>query len=474
MTLLNKIVKERKERCEPDAHQVRERNDIILNESKIREEADAKLVQYQEEYRTVLYVKHLAEEKKISVEDCLNAMPPGFQEKYNSDFAKIKTYLDAIKEGNDEIVVNILASAYQDQTIVQIPVFAEDKQKMVLPGALYGAALIAVTKTSKEVGGDLYETDSKGLDVIEIPIYHADARKTLKSLEQHLRQADFSDLEKGNMKVNANLALLTESAIDLSKKPRVYRPRSATPKNKPAKKAEPKATLATPAEGTLTLYDAAKMWRDHETEKGTLNGNEHNYRLKLARRAKEGRAMTEADGTITQEHLEDFLKYTDLKKNMAAKIAKGENRVNLETAAELLGIARDTIPKYVRAEKIHVNANGEVSLYSLRNFTRDYMLRSGQWKPFKKDAQKEKKTKKKAKNKQRKKRGTVSRTPVMPITKARENYLTPTDAAEAFDASYFQLLDMAKTGTFPAYYEKDKRQHLYDKKDLKKHLKKKK
>jgi len=425
---------------EREASDLAKRNELVMGTDSARADAEQELAQRTREKDIVTFVRKQAEQQGIDVAEQLENMPPDFREMYEKAFEDIREFVDVIdktdpsarKQLDIEMLISIYNTPQEGFTSIILPVHEGEKQQQILPGALYGATLIAGTKAAKTLGAKLIPANDRGLSTLRIDHGSTPGRHVQKALFAQLAEADYSDLEKAGVNLSANLVDMRHTVKPLY----TIRGTSLEEKTSDAPQSQ--------NESVYTLKEAAQEWKRHEEDLGTVNGDESNYLMKTGRRAKEGRLKTETNGTVTKSNLDDFLVYTDMSKELKRRRDDGDRTVSIDDCAELMRVQRPQIVRYIRNNRLQDGKDDDVTINSLKQFTSANMYRTGKWAKFK-----------------NKSKMPVARN-LIEITKDRDEYMTAKEAEAHYGETYFKIIGMAKKGELTRYKSGNKVPHLFD------------
>ncbi|MHC4780670.1 MAG: helix-turn-helix domain-containing protein [Planctomycetota bacterium] len=418
-----------------DAVALSARNELTINSEKKRQDAEDDLKRHSREHDVVKFIEQQAAAQGTDIKQYLEGMPVDMRTMYEQAFGKIQGFLEALKGETEPLDVRMLAAGYNGHAALYLPVLWDERQKGVLPGAVYGATLLAGTTCAQELEAQLSEPEELVIEqgqkgIVTLQLTGKDSRQTVDDVVRRLKAADLSELDKAKVRLHADLVSLTERAVDITGGYTAQTTQTGEPQE------------------AYTLSDAAIVWREHEMTRGTGNGTEMNYKMKLGRRASEGRLMTQADGTVTHEALEEFMLYCDARKELTSRRKQKDKHISIDETADLLGVDRSSIVRYVREENMRSGPGDTVSINSVLNFTADHARKGGRWRKY------------------RNPNHTNGRTEPEPMTGHRNDYLTTTEASEAYGCSTSGLLKAVKRGELSAYHDGNKRKFLLDKQEL--------
>lgn len=409
-----------------NASELTERNKETTGAQQKQIEARKILAQYKPQVETVRFVEEQAAAQGISLDAHLSKMPSDMRRVYEKAQSRIKPYIDIEKGNMDELVVNLVATGYMDTVSLLLPVLWQERQRPVLPGVVYGLTVLAAAKTQSELGIDLADP-VKFEDIVKIVLRSKEAgqtvsRKIIDRFMHNLQLQGMPELKSANVSLHGNIYILEDRVIDLSDTvQRVY-----------------------------TTSEAADAWLQHDTAKGQKNGDSRNYAMKMGLRIRDGRIETDHEGNIPASDLDDFFQYHDAKKAIEEASSKGKSEFSSEESAEILGVSRAELEKYVRSGEIK-EKDGVITRHSLQRFTKGYTPRNRQWAPFKNNID-------------------YCKDEPVKITKGREHYLTPNEAAEMYGRAYNRVLRLSRRGAFTRYYKDHKKHILFDREELDSHF----
>ncbi|MBW2964342.1 helix-turn-helix domain-containing protein [Candidatus Woesearchaeota archaeon] len=411
------------------------RNHEMLRAEDRKVKAKAELEKYQTELGVVSYVEDSASKAGVGVDEFISTLPDGFRAAYRSAHDMIGEHLKAARGFQaDPLTVDVIATAYNNQARLYLPVLWDEKQTEVLPGVLFMHLLTSATAVAASSGAEMSDAaDYKGIVSLVLACGRPD--DVASDIARRLSQGT-DELAAANVSIDAKVLLLSGAPYELK-----------------TIASAPIIIGGSSSGRTYSLPDAARVWLEHDQQQGTSRGKQGIYQMIMGTRVAEGRLATDAEGKVLESSLKDLLQYADIKTVVDKRIADGAASFSVDEFTRIMRMDRSALADYVTSGVLRATDEGEVTVHSLRTFMRFYTIRDGHWEKF------EKTLLKRTKNDN-----------LRPIKKARGHYMSTDEAATVTGQAATTILKLAKDGQLQPYFDGDRKKFLFDRREVRKYF----